>query len=290
MNEELKLTNDQQDEPKARQPKAQPKQMTQENPLAKWFAGIFFLLFLVGVLFWTASLTLGVIDIVLPNNPTVKYFALVLFDGGAVTWASVYIYKAKGTPQRGISLLMVGFDLLGVVLMVIGAVYLGGQNLTTIPQGIGSAMVNGVIVATVANLIAGYYFHLNDPDSRIKIALQNFNDMVFEESLRQAQADVKANARKHGAIMALGLIAQFKYDLGLPMTKAEKAALTEDVIDVQAVEIPELPYPAPRVLPAWWIAVLKLLGKYKPVNVTNPTEPAPENAGDSTDGRNQADN
>jgi hypothetical protein len=103
-----------QDQPKERQPKAQPKAMTADNPLAKWFAGIFFMLFLLGVLLWTASLALGVIDIVLPNNPTVKYFALALFDGGALTWAGVYIYKAKGTPQRGISLLMTAGDLLGV--------------------------------------------------------------------------------------------------------------------------------------------------------------------------------
>jgi hypothetical protein len=286
MNEDTRLINEQ-DEPKPKQPKAQPKQMTQENPLAKWFAGAFFMLFLAGVLLWTASLTLGVIDIVLPNNPTVKYFALALFDGGALTWAGVYIYKAKGTPQRGISLLMTAIDLLGVCAMVIGAVYLGGQNLTTVPQGIGSAMVNGVIAVTVANLLAGYYYHLNDPDSRIKIALQNFNDLVFEESLRQAHADVKANARKHGAIMALGLMAQFKYDLGLPMSKAEKAALTEDVIDVQAVDVPELPYPAPRALPVWWIAILKRLGMYKPVNVTNPTDASQESEADFTDTPNQ---
>jgi len=275
------------EEPKEKQPKAQPKQMTADNPLARWFVGVFFMLFLLGVLVWTASLTLGVIDIVLPNNPFMKYFALTLFDGGAFVWAGVYIYKARGTPQRGISLFMTALDLLGVILMTIGAVYLGGQTLTTIPEGLGGAMVNGVIAATIANLIAGYYFHLNDPDSRIKIALQNFNDMVFEESLRQAHADVKANARRHGAIMALGLMAQFKYDLGLPMTKAEKAALTEDVIDVQAVDVPELPSPAPRVLPAWWIAALKMMGMYKPVNATNPIEPAQENAGDSTDTPNQ---
>jgi hypothetical protein len=280
MNEQSEFPTE---EPKGKAPKAQPRMSNKENPLANWFAGVFFLLFLLGVLIWTASLTLGVIDIVLPHNPIVKYFALALFDGGALTWAGVYIYKARGTPQRGIALLMTAFDLLGVVLMVIGAVYLGGQTLTNIPANIGSAMVNGVILATIANLVAGYYYHLNDPDSRIKIALQNFNDMVFEESIRQAHADVKANARRHGAIMALGLMAQFKYDLGLPMTKAEKAALSEDVIDVQAVEVPSLPYPAPRVLPAWWIALLQRLGLYKPVNVTNPTEPAQENAGDSTD-------
>ncbi len=271
------------DEPKEKAHKARPRIMTQENPLAKWFIGFAFLVFLVGVFFWTASLTLDVIDIVLPSNPIVKYFAVALFDGGAFTWAGVYVYKAKGTPQRGISLLMTMSDLCGVILMVIGAVYLGGQTLTSVPASIGGLMVNGVIGATIGNLLAGYYYHLNDPDNRVKIALQNFNDMIFEESLRQAETEVKANARKHGAVMALGLMAQFKYDLGLPMSKAEKAALTEDVIDVQAVEVPELPAGAPRVLPAWWIGILRWLGMYKPVAMANPTGPAPENAGDSTD-------
>ena len=76
----------------------------------------------------------------------------------------------------------------------------------------------------------------------------------------------------------------------MPMTKAEKAALSEDVIDVTAIEISELPAGAPRVLPAWWIALLRWFGMYKPVNVPNPTEPAPENAGDSTDTPNQDNN
>lgn len=285
MNEPTTTPNTEpQEAPKEKPERAQPRMTNKpENPLANWFAGIFFMFFLVGVLLWTTSLTLGVIEIVLPGNAIVKYFAVALFDGGALTWAGVYIYKAKGTPQRGIALLMTALDLLGVVLMVIGAVYLGGQTLTNIPASIGGLMVNGVIVATIGNLLAGYYYHLNDPDSRVKIALQSFNDMVFEESLRQAHADVKANARKHGAIMALGLVAQYKYDLGLPMTKAEKAALSEDVIDVQAIDIPELPAGAPRVLPAWWIAILQWLGMYKPVSMANPTAPAQENAGDSTD-------
>src|SRR5258706_16406729 len=89
-----------QETPKEKPERAQPRMTNKpENPLANWFAGVFFMLFLLGVLVWTASLTLGVIDIVLPHNPTVKYFALALFDGGALTWAGVYIYKAKGTPQ-----------------------------------------------------------------------------------------------------------------------------------------------------------------------------------------------
>lgn len=288
MNTKDEMIENEQETPKEEKQRVRPKVMLKDNPLAAWFAGVGFTLFLLAVLGWTASLTLGVMEIVLPGNPIIKYFALALFDGGAFVWASVYIFKAKGTPQRGISLLMTVTDMAGVVLMVIGAIYLGGQELTTIPADLGNALILGTIAATLANFCAGYYYHLNDPDTRVKIALQEFNDVVFEESLRQAHADVKANAREHGAIMALGLMAQFKYDLGLPMTKAEKKALTEDVIDVQAVNVPELPYPAPRGLPAWWIATLKLLGRYKPVNVVNPTVAAPSSVAGYTDGQTPA--
>ena len=259
-----------------------------ENAVTKWFVGIAFTAFLLAVIGWTASLTLGVMETVLPHSPIAKWFSLVLFDGGALVWLGVYVYKAKGTPQRGVSLLVLVFDLAGIVLMAVGGVYLGGQELAAIPEGLGGALVNGVIGATIANLLAGYYYHANDPDNRERIALQHFNDTVFEESLKQAERTVKAHAREHGAIMALGLLAQFKYDLGLPMTKAEKAALTDDVIDAKAVNIPMLEAPAPRVWPAWMIAATRFLKLYKPANIANPTAPAPETRENSTDTQSEA--
>src|SRR5688572_2767892 len=101
--------------------------------MKKWLTNAAFFVFSLALIGWTASLTLGVMDMVLPNNPYTKYFALALYDGGVITWLFVYISKAKGTPQRGISLSMTVLDFIGVALMVIGALYLGGQSLAATP-------------------------------------------------------------------------------------------------------------------------------------------------------------
>ena len=47
---------------------------------------IIFYLFVVAVFAWTASLTLGEMKQILPNDPITPYFALALFDIGAIAW------------------------------------------------------------------------------------------------------------------------------------------------------------------------------------------------------------
>ncbi len=45
---------------------------------------IVFYIFVLAVAAWTASLTLGEMRAILPNDPITPYFALALFDGGAL--------------------------------------------------------------------------------------------------------------------------------------------------------------------------------------------------------------
>ncbi|MEW6400821.1 MAG: hypothetical protein AB1649_03420 [Chloroflexota bacterium] len=228
--------------------------------------------FVVLVLAWTSTQTIHAVRNVLPNDPIAPYVALGLFDAGALAWLFSFLKHAQGT-QRTIAFWMTFVDLAGVVAMVAGALEILSARGVTV----------SILLATLLNVFAVYVYHLFSPANREQIAIQNFKDKVFDESLKQAEKNVQSNIRAHGAIMALGLLAQFKYDLGLPLSESERAALQDDVIDAQAVNIPELEQPAPRVWPAWLIAAAKFFGKYKPVNVTNPTEPAPESAGGSTD-------
>ncbi len=239
------------------------------NELLKWFAGVAFGAFLLAVIAWTASLTIGVMQIVLPHAPAVKWFALGLFDGGALTWLLVFIHKAKGTPQRGVSLLMTVLDLIGIVLMVIGGIYLGGQELANIPEWIGGALINGVIGATVLNLMAGYYFHASAPDVREAIQAQSLEDTLAEEALKQARVNVEREAQRLGAIMARRVTAQIKYRLALPMSESEQAEWEGETVDATAEEMKALPAPAPSVGVWAWLKSFFTRGQSQPT----PSEP-----------------
>lgn len=245
-------------QPKAKAPS--PIAGLASNDLLNWFIGAGAAVFFIAVILWTASLTMEVMTFVLPNNPAVKYFALALFDGGALVWLGIYTNKAKGTPQRGMSLLLFGVDFLGVVLMTAGGVYLGGQTLTEIPAWIGSAIVNGVILSTLANVGGAYYYHANNPATRETIQAQELEDTLTEEAMRQARVNVQREARQLGAIMARRATARIKYRLALPMSENERAEWDGEVTDGSVIEPAQLPAPADDI-PAWVRGVLRFFGR-----------------------------
>lgn len=253
--------------PEAGKPEAKPKGTvlspsagTTDNSLIKWFVGVFALIFFIALILWTASLTLGIMDIVLPHNPAAKYYALALFDGGALVWLGMFAYQARGVPQRGVSLLMFCLDFLGVILMTIGGVYMGGQALADIPAWLGSALVNGVIGATLANVGAAYYFHLNNPETRESMQAQSLEDTINEEAIRQARANVEREARQLGSIMARRATARIKYRLALPMSVNERSEWEGETIEATAEDVPTLPAPADDV-PAWVRTVFRFFGE-----------------------------
>lgn len=233
---------------------------TADNPILSWFIGLGAAVFFVAVILWTASLTMSVMEIVLPHNPTVKYFALALFDGGALVWLGMFTNKAKGTPQRGISLLLFGLDFLGVVLMTAGGVYLGGQTLTAIPAWMGAALVNGVIAATLANVGGAYYFHANNPETRETMQAQSLEDTLTEEAMRQAKTNVQREARQLGSIMARRATARIKYRLALPMSENERAEWEGETVNGEVIEPAQLPAPADDV-PVWVKSFFGLFGR-----------------------------
>ncbi|HEY9760011.1 MAG TPA: hypothetical protein V6C97_32935 [Oculatellaceae cyanobacterium] len=241
--------------------------------IQKWITEFLFVVFSVALIGWTASLTLGVMEIVLPNSPYVKYFALALYDGGALTWLFVYIYKAKGTPQRAIAMIMTFLDFLGVVLMVIGALYLGGQTLTEIPTWMGKGLVNGTIAATVFNLGMVYLYHANAPDTREAIQNQDLEDELTEEALLQARASVEREARVLGAVLARRATARLKYRLALPMTEAEAAEWNGETVDATAEDVPALSYSQRH---PFWSALQSFFGRVLSVGL--PDTPSLKNS------------
>lgn len=208
----------------------------------RWLASAVALLFGVSVIGYTIKLTYDVMVTLFPNDPILRYVAIALYDGGVIAWLLTYIARAKGTPQRGISLLMTVLDFLGVVAMVIAGIYMGGQTLANIPAWVGGLIVVTTIIASTVNAGAIYYYHAHEPDVMEQIQAQELEDSLSEEALLQARHHVEMRAQALGAIMANRVTARLKYRMRLPMTEQEVREWQSEVVDAQAYDVQALPY------------------------------------------------
>ncbi len=198
------------------------------NKIFKFIAGLFFGVFIIAVAIWTASLTLAEVKEILPSDPITPYFALMLFDGGAVAWLGAWLFLARGIPQRGITLVMLVVDLLGVALLSAGRLFMGGQSLTEAPESLGLLVVYGLALSTLLNLAALYAYHIADPDNIESIETALLEDTLRDEALSQAKATIEGEAQQLGAILAARATGRLKYRLGLPMGDTEAAAVIAD--------------------------------------------------------------
>jgi hypothetical protein len=219
--------------------------------MKKWMATAVALLFGVAVIGFTIKLTYDVMTKLFPNDPILRWVSIALYDGGVIAWLLTYIARAKGTPQRGISLLMTILDFLGVVAMVIGGIYLSGQTLTDIPLWIGGTIVNVTVIAATLNAGAIYFYHANAPDVIESIQAQELEDTLNEEALDQARFQVERRAQELGAIIANRVTARLKYRLRLPMTEQEYSEWQGETIDAEAYDPPALS-PRPMDEPGFW--------------------------------------
>lgn len=178
---------------------------------------------LAGLLFiWTSSLTVRLVSRLLPGDFVTPYFALALFDVGALTWILVFLKNAEGLPQRATALVAFLLDLAGVFGVAAGELFLGGQTLATIPDGLGTLVVWTVIIYTATNLAAVYAFHLTDPDELQEIKLRTLQDKVRDEALAQVEANVNQQTRQLAGEIADRMYADVVARLRLaPISKDE---------------------------------------------------------------------
>ena len=210
--------------------------------------------------------------ILFPNDPVLKYIAIALYDGGVIAWLTTYIGRAKGTPQRGIALLMTALDFLGVAAMVIAGIYLSGQTLADIPPWVGSTVVNVTIIAAVVNAGAIYYYHAHDPATIEEIQAQELEDDLNEEALEQARMQVQRNAQALGAIIANRVTARMKYRMRLPMSEIEAAEWRGEIVDAPSYDMASLTTP-PVQTETFWSAVKSFFGG-KPSRQPSDTQPS----------------
>jgi hypothetical protein len=240
--------------------------------LKKFITGLVALLFGFSIIGFTIKLTYDVMAILFPADPVLRWVSIALYDGGVISWLTTYIARAKGTPQRGISLVMTVLDFLGVVAMVIGGIYLSGQTLADIPAWVGSAVVNVTIIAATLNAGAIYFFHASAPDVTEAIQAQELEDQLNEEALDQARFQVERKAQELGAIMANRVTARLKYRMRLPMSEREHAEWQGEIVDAQAYDPASLP-PPPVQSETFWSAVKSFFGG-KPSRQSSVTQPS----------------
>jgi hypothetical protein len=227
--------------------------------MKKWIASAVFSLLGLVVIGFSVKLAYDVMVILFPRDPVLKFMALALFDGGVIGWLLAYVAKAKGTPQRGISLLMTVLNFLGVAAMAVSGIYLGGQTLADVPPWVGDTVVVVTIIATVLNAGAYYYYHANDPETLEEIQAQELEDTLNETAMDQARYQVERKAQELGAIMANRVTARLKYRLRLPMSETETAEWNNEVIDAQAYDPAQLP-PSPAQQETFWSALKSFFG------------------------------
>jgi hypothetical protein len=227
--------------------------------LRNWIATVVFSLLGLIVIGFSIKLAYDVMVILFPNDPVLKFMAIALFDGGVIGWLLAYVAKAKGTPQRGISLIMTVLDFIGVAAMAIAGIYLGGQTLADVPVWVGGTVVVVTIIATVLNAGAYYFYHANAPDVIEAIQAQELEDTLNEVALDQARFQVERKAQELGGIIANRVTARLKYRLRLPMSERENAEWNNEIVDVPAYDVNSLP-PPPAQQETFWSAVKSFFG------------------------------
>ena len=235
--------------------------------LFKKAASLFFGAFVTVIFLWTASLTLAEVRQILPGDPVTPYFALALFDGGAVVWLLVFVSKAEGLWQRTISGLALVADLIGVVAISMAQLLSGGQELTTVSPEMGAAVVYGVGIMTALNFLALYGFHITDPETLNAIEDQSMADELLEDARKTAKANFQSEKGKLSAILAARTTAAIKERLYLPITDNEALAMAGVVIDGEVIEDDKtdaVSRAKKSGIPAWLLAGLRNVGIVKP--------------------------
>lgn len=153
---------------------------------------ILFYLFVLAILVWSGSLTVSFVARVMPGDAIRPWFALAVFDGGALAWLLVFLFMAQGLGQRAVSLLMLAADLVGVGLMSFSELLMGGQTFTVPPAELGTIAVWAIGGFTFMNVVAAYAFHIMDPKQQEVIKKGVAMDKVIDKSLAALDAKLAA--------------------------------------------------------------------------------------------------
>ena len=141
------------------------------------------------LLVYSASRSLDFISLTLPpDRQILAFFGLAALDGGLVAWLLNYLYGAKGSWQRAISMLMILVDFVGAVAMfTLDTVFntgLSGMTTQLTQEGILSAVIVLSLIIAL-NIAATVAHHLTDSDTRKKMAEEEAQSQIEDMAIKQ---------------------------------------------------------------------------------------------------------
>lgn len=180
--------------------------------LWKWIAKVLFYFLSIGLFVYAASRSYDFIAATLPPDQQILgYLGLLATGGGAVAWLAVFLFSAKGTGQKGLSLLFVVIDLLGeFALFTFDTLYRSGESgmiAELAPDEI-RMVVLGLSVLIAANIAASFAFHLMDPETSKRMKEESARDTLDNEVLQTIEDKAPQLAQQ----MAPAIAAQWEAD------------------------------------------------------------------------------
>lgn len=154
--------------------------------MRKGLGNILAVVMVIAGLIYTGTRTVDLIDLTLPaDKAALGYVALFFLDGGVLIWAVLFTDVAEGPIQRGLSAVMIGVDIVGVVT----ATLLDSQLEASL-RGVGTkptqdAVDTAILVCTaviLANVVAMLTFHLTSP-ARLREAVEAEHKGKIQEKI-----------------------------------------------------------------------------------------------------------
>lgn len=162
-----------------------------------WLAAILLLLVTGGLMIYSASRTVNLLQMTLPEGQKdLAFLALLAFDGGVVAWLLVFMFGASGGAQRAIAGLLTVVSLIGVVVgfgadQVLGAQLGGVVRASDIPPGFGLTVVLATVGIIAAHIAATVFFHLLSPGNRRRMQEEGFNDRIEQAAMHKSEEAIE---------------------------------------------------------------------------------------------------
>jgi hypothetical protein len=188
---------------------------------------------------YSASRTMHMLSATLPAGLEIlAVIALAAFDLGLIAWLIIFLRGAAGGLQRGIALLMIVVDLLGVIVG-----FLGDTLMTSGDTGLLEKMAQGdkqtIIMLTAfviaINIAGAVFYHMADPDNLRRMTEEAAKDKITGQALKAIETQASILANELAPQIAADWVDQMRADF--------TAALGSR-------NAPQIAQPAPAPLPA----------------------------------------
>lgn len=205
-----------------------------------------------GLMIYSASRTVNLLQATLPpGQKEMAYLALLAFDGGLIAWTLTFMFGSSGAWQRGISALMIGVSLIGVVIgfgadSLLNASTGGLFDATLLGRDFGFSATLATVAIIALNIAAVTMFHVMSPENRRRMQDEEFNDRIEQAALdksNQAIPQLAAQlATQLTATRMAGLEAAYQNRIADEISRMQIAAPV--IIDQKPTKAASAPKPS----------------------------------------------